>query len=69
MICYDKLWLMMKQANKSKTELRKAAGLSTSTFAKLTRNEMVSLDVLVRLCGVFHCQISDICTIEYEEGR
>lgn len=69
MICYDKLWLMMKQANKSKTELRKAAGLSTSTFAKLARNEMVSLDVLVRLCGVFQCQISDICTIEYEEGR
>lgn len=60
---------MMKQANKSKTELRKAAGLSTSTFAKLTRNEMVSLDVLVRLCGVFQCQISDICTIEYEKGR
>lgn len=69
MIYYDKLWLMMKRANKSKTELRKAARLSTSTFAKLTRNEMVSLDVLVRLCSVFQCQISDICTIGYEEGR
>lgn len=69
MIYYDKLWLMIKQENKSKTELRKAAGLSTSTFAKLTKNEMVSLDVLVRLCKVFKCQISDICTIEYKEGR
>ena len=66
MICYNKLWLMMKQDNKSKTEQRKAAGLGTSTFAKLTRNEMASLDVLVRLCGVFRCQISDICTTEEE---
>ncbi len=51
----------------TKTQLRMAAGLSTSTFAKLTKNEMVSLDVLVRLCRVFECQLSDICTIDFGE--
>lgn len=49
----------------TKTQLRKAAGLSTSTFAKLTKNEVVSLDVLLRVCNVFRCQISDICVIDY----
>ena len=57
----------MKEKNMSKTKLRTAAKLSTSTFAKLTKNEMVSLDVLVRLCRVLECQLSDICTIDFGE--
>ena len=65
MIYYDNLWLMLKKKQMTKTQLRIAAGLSTSTFAKLTKNENVSLDVLVRVCGVFNCQISDICVIDY----
>ncbi|MBD5509456.1 MAG: helix-turn-helix domain-containing protein [Lachnospiraceae bacterium] len=44
-----------------------AARLSTSIFAKLTKNEMASLDVLVRLCRVLACQLSDICTIDFKE--
>lgn len=66
MINYKPLWRMMKNSNTSKTELRIAAHLSTSTFAKLSKNEKVSLDVLVRLCSVLKCQLSDICYIEYE---
>lgn len=57
----------MKEKNMSKTQLRTVAKLSTSTFAKLTKNEMVSLDVLVRLCRVLECQLSDICTIDFGE--
>lgn len=57
----------MKEKNMSKTQLRTAKKLSTSTFAKLTKNEMVSLDVLVRLCRVLECQLSDICTIDFGE--
>ena len=55
----------MKKNKMTKTQLRLAAGLSTSTFAKLTKNEIVSLDVLIRVCEVFKCQISDICVIDY----
>ena len=67
MIKFDCLWELMKEKNLTKTQLRTAARLSTSTFAKLTKNEMVSLDVLVRLCRVFECQLSDICTIDFGE--
>lgn len=69
MICYDNLWIMMKKNKMTKTQLRNAAGLSTSTFSKLTKNQMVSLDVLVRVCNVFKCQLSDVCYVEYGEGR
>lgn len=67
---HDKIRLLMgndERKNLTKTQLRIAARLSTSTFAKLTKNEMVSLDVLVRLCDVLECQLSDICTIDFEE--
>lgn len=67
MIKFDCLWKLMKEKNMSKTQLRMAARISTSTFAKLTKNEMVSLDVLVRLCRVLECQLSDICTIDFGE--
>ena len=67
MIKFDCLWELMKEKNITKTQLRTAAGLSTSTFAKLTKNEMVSLNVLVRLCKVLECQLSDICTIDFGE--
>lgn len=69
MVSYELLWLKMKEQNMTKTQLRVAAGLSTSTFAKLTKNEMVSLDVLVRVCTVLRCQLSDICCVEFKEGR
>lgn len=63
MINYSNLWIIMKKCNLTKTELRKRAKLSSSTFAKLSKNEVVSLEVLVRLCKVLHCQISDICIV------
>lgn len=63
MISYDSLWKIMKTKEMTKMELRKAANLSTSTFAKLGKNEIVSLDVLVRICKVLHCQLNDVCKI------
>ena len=69
MVDYANLWTVMKNKKMSKTELRVAAKLSTSTFAKLGKNEMVSLDVLVRLCGVLECQLSDICFIPNAKER
>lgn len=55
------------EKNIVKTQLRTTARLSTSTFTKLTQNEMVSFDVLVRLCRVLECQLSDMCTIDFGE--
>lgn len=69
MVDYKKLWDVMKKQKMTKTELRVAAGLSSSTFAKLSKNEMVALDVLVRICRVLKCQLSDICFVSFEEGE
>lgn len=54
---------MVKDENITKTQLRLITKVSSSTFAKLSKNEFVVLDVLVRLCKALDCGLSDIFKI------
>lgn len=60
MFTYDKLWKMLIEKNFKKTDLKKYAGITPSTLAKLGKNENVSLDVLDRICTFLECDIGDI---------
>jgi DNA (cytosine-5)-methyltransferase 1 len=62
-ISYKKLWKQMIDHNMNKTQLRKEAGLSTNVLARLGKNESVSLDSLMRICQVFHCDVGDIVEV------
>jgi DNA-binding Xre family transcriptional regulator len=44
----------------TKTELRLKTDMSTSTLAKLSKNEVVSMDVMLRICKVLDCNVGDI---------
>ena len=46
-----------------KTQLIKAAKISTNAMAKLGKNEDVRVEVLVKICGVLNCSIDDIMEI------
>ena len=61
---YKGLWKFLIDKDMNKTELREKTGISASTFSKMHKNELVSLDVLVRLCIVLECELSDIVEIE-----
>lgn len=60
---YKKLWKLLIDEEMNKTKMSEEVGISTSTLYKLTKNEYVSLDVLVRICFYFKCQLSDICEV------
>ena len=62
-ISYKKLWKLLIDQNMNKSDLAKKAKMSPSTVAKLGKNESVSLEVLVRICSVLHCDIGDIVEI------
>ncbi len=62
-VSYNKLWKLLIDKNMKRTELRKAAKISTGTLAKLGKNENVSTDVLVRICRVLCCDIGDIMEV------
>ena len=66
-ISYDKLWKLMKKNKMKKSELAAAAGISGYTMTKLYRDEPVSLEVMMRLCKVFHCDIGDVVEMIEED--
>ncbi|GAA0109286.1 helix-turn-helix transcriptional regulator [Clostridium tertium] len=66
-INYKRLWKMLIDKDMSKADLREKTGIAPSTFSKMSRNEYVSMEVLVRICDALRCQISDIVEVEFPE--
>ena len=59
-VSYNKLWKLLIDKNMKKGELREAIGASKSTFAKLGKNENVTLPVLLEICEYLNCDFGDI---------
>lgn len=57
---YNKLLKMLIDKKMTKTELREKAKISSSTLAKIGKEEMLSTDVLIKICDVLNCDIGDI---------
>ena len=47
----------------TKTEMRLKADISTTTLAKLGKNETVSMEVLLKICKVLACNVGDIIDV------
>jgi putative transcriptional regulator len=62
-ISYKKLWKLLIDKDMKKKDLREAAGISTSSMAKLGKNENVNTEILVKICKALNCDISDIMEI------
>lgn len=65
---YDKLWKILDERKMMKTDLIRAAKISTNAMAKLGKNEDVRVGVLVKICTYLNCKIDDIMDIVPEEG-
>ena len=66
-VSYNKLWKLLIDKNMTKTDLRLKADIATSTLAKLSKNEQVSMDVLLKICKALNCNFDDIIEIQKEE--
>lgn len=58
---YNKLWKLLIDRKINKSNLRLLTGIGTNTLAKLSKNQQVSMDVLMKICAKLDCDISDIC--------
>lgn len=65
-VSYNKLWKKLIDMNMTKTDLRIATDMSTTTLAKLGKNEIVSMDVLLRICKTLNCNLGDIIDVTSE---
>ena len=62
-VSYNKLWKLLIDKGMTKTDLRLATDMSTSTLAKLGKNETVSMDIMLRICSVLECSFDDIVDV------
>ena len=61
-VSYNNMWKLMIDKKVSASTLRKAADISPNTMTKFHKDDLVSLDVLCRICGVLECDICDLVT-------
>ena len=60
---YDKLWVILNERGMMKTELVRAAKISTNAMAKLGKNEDVRVEMLAKICVALDCKMDDILDI------
>lgn len=68
-LCYDSLWHLLIDRHMSKSELRRATGISSGTFAKLSKSEPVTTSTLAKICDVLKCDIGDIISYAPRNGQ
>lgn len=62
-IVYDKLWHRLAEKGLRKKDLREATGISRASIAKLGKNEIVTTEVLAKICTALSCDISEIAEV------
>lgn len=63
---YNRLWKLLIDKKMKKSALTELADVSSSTIAKLNRDEYVALSVLERICLTLDCDIGDVVEIVKE---
>ena len=63
MINYNNLWKSLIDKGMKKTDLIKEAGISSATLAKMSNNQCVSMETIIKVCNVLDCDISNVLTI------
>lgn len=64
-VSYNGLWKLLIDKNMKKMDLMNRVEISSSTVAKMTNGELVSLKVLEKICAELDCDFGDI--IHYEK--
>ena len=62
-VSYKRLFKILIEKDLKKTEFAKLIGIGQNTLAKLSKNEYVSMEVLVKICIGLDCSIEEIMEI------
>ena len=63
LVSYNNLFKLLIDKGIKKTELAEMADISQTTLAKLSKNQYVSMDVLVKICDSLDCSFDAIVEI------
>lgn len=68
-VSYKKLFNILKDRGIAKTALGNALDLSSTTLAKLSKDEQISMNTLIGICNYLNCQPGDIMELKYETDK
>ena len=66
-LSYKKLWKQLIDRDMTKTDLRRATGISPSTFARLSHGDYVASSVIDRICQELRCDVGDVMEVVLDE--
>lgn len=66
-VSYNKLWKLLIDKNMKKMDLVEKIGISSSTLAKMSKGESISMNVMEKICENLDCDFADIITYERKE--
>ena len=67
MYTYEPLFRTMKECGITTYALVNHYGISSHLMSNLRHNKNVTMNTIDQLCGILHCNISDI--VEYKENE
>lgn len=66
-ICYDKLRKLMIDNKMKRCDLIRAAEINEYTATNINKDEPISMEKIMQICQVFHCDIGDVCEVILDE--
>lgn len=67
-ICYKKLFQLLVERNIRKGELASLAHISLSSITKMTHDEPVRIDIIIKICEALHVDLTDIMELRNDDG-
>lgn len=64
-ITYEKLKIKMVKSRLEWKDMKHIFGFSSHTIVKLKNDQNVNMDVILRICDYFKCDISEIMEVKY----
>lgn len=70
-VSYNGLWKLLIDKSMKKMDLveNENIGISSSTLAKMSRGEIVSMSVLEKICMELDCDFGDLIHFEKDESQ
>ena len=62
-VSYKKLFKLLIDRDMKKKDLRELAGIGNSTMTKLANNEIVTVEVMAKICKALDCKMDDVIEI------
>lgn len=63
-VSYKKLWKLLIDRELNKKDLSKLANISSTTITKISKNENITTDILIKICETLNCRIEEIMEIK-----